>query len=147
VNWFDVSPNDSSVLELPSGSSLGFVTSPFLHFPEAMTTFDEESGFLLSSDIGAAIESDWKLVVEDWESHWRTMVPFHVFYMASQRALQGYIDKIRPFPLSAILPQHGSIIPKQHISEALSRLSKLPCGIDLLYPASNLESAFSQLLR
>jgi len=147
VQWLDASPNDSTILELPSGSALGFITAPFLHFPEAMTTFDEASGFLLTGDIGAAIEREWQLVVEDWERHWRAMVPFHVFYMASQRALQGYLNKVRPFPLTALLPQHGSIIPQQFVEAAFDGLSSLPCGIDLLYPASNLESAFSKLVR
>lgn len=147
INWLDASPNDSTVLELPSGTALGFVTAPFLHFPEALTTFDEATGFLLTGDIGAAIERDWRLVVEDWDAHWRTMVPFHIFYMASQRALRGYIDKIRPFPLTALLPQHGSIIPAEHIEAALDGLTELPCGVDLLYPTSNLESAFSRLVR
>jgi flavorubredoxin len=147
VRWLDVSPNDSTVLELPSGKVLGFVTSPFLHFPEACTTFDETTGFLMSSDIGAAIERDWKLVIEDWEAHWRTMVPFHVFYMASNRAMQGFLKKISPFPVQAILPQHGSIIPSQHVKTAFAALRALPCGIDLLYPASNLESALGDLNR
>lgn len=147
VDWLDVSPNDSTVLELPSGKALAFITSPFLHFPEACTTFDETTGYLLSSDIGAAFERDWRLVIEDWEAHWRTMVPFHVFYMASNRALRGFIDKISPFPVRAILPQHGSIIPQQHVKSALAALKELPCGIDLLYPASKIESALQGMKR
>lgn len=147
VPFLDVSPNDNTVLELPSGKVLAFLTSPFLHFPEACVTFDEATGFLFSSDIGAAIENDWCLVVEDWEHHWKTMVPFHVFYMASNRAMRGFIDKIDPFPIEAICPQHGSIIPKPHVRAALQRLRELPCGIDLLYPASNIEQALQALSR
>lgn len=147
VAWHDISPMDNTVLELPSGNVLGFITSPFLHFPEACVTFDERSGFLLSSDIGAAIESDWHLVVDEWDKHWKSMVPFHVFYMASNRAMRGFIDKIEPFPITAILPQHGSIIPKQFVKRALHSLRELPCGLDLLYPASNLESALNDMVR
>lgn len=147
VNWLDVSPNDSTVLELPSGKVLGFVTSPFLHFPEACVTFDETSGFLMSSDIGAAIEENWTLVVDDWTKHWKAMVPFHVFYMASNRAMRGFLDKIEPFPIKAILPQHGSVIPAQFVKNAIKSLRDLPCGIDLLYPANNLEAALNGLLR
>lgn len=147
VAWLDVSPNDNTVLELPNGRCLAFITSPFLHFPEACVTFDETTGFLFSSDIGAAIENDWHLVVRDWEAHWKAMVPFHVFYMASNRALRGFLDKIDPFPIEAILPQHGSIIPHAHVRTALTQLKDLPCGIDLLYPASNLEQAMKQLNR
>jgi flavorubredoxin len=146
IQWLDVSPSDSTVLEL-EGGGLAFITSPFLHFPEAMVTYDEATGFLFSSDIGAAIESDWRLVINDWEKHWKAMVPFHVFYMASNRAMRGFIDKISPFPITAILPQHGSIIPGPFVRKALSQLKELPCGIDLLYPASNLENAIASLSR
>jgi flavorubredoxin len=144
VNWVDVSPNDSTYFDLPGGT-VAFLTSPFLHFPEAMVSYDERSGYLFSSDIGAAIEKDWRLVVSEWEPHWRAMVPFHIFYMASNRALSGFIDKIQPFPISAILPQHGSIIPGAFVSNALEGLRELMCGIDLLYPSSNLESAMSRM--
>lgn len=147
VNWLDVSPMDNTVLQLPSGSVIAFITSPFLHFPEACVTYDERTGFLLSSDIGAAIEPDWKLVVDDFEAHWKAMVPFHVFYMASSRALKGFCDKIAPFPINAILPQHGSIIPANHVKTAIARLRELPCGIDLLYPATNLESTLNAMIR
>lgn len=73
-------------------------------------------------------------------------MPFHVFYMASNRAIRGYIDKIAPFPVKGILPQHGSIIPEEFVRKALEGLRELPAGIDLLYPASNLEEAVSRLL-
>lgn len=146
VKWMDVSPSDSSFLEL-EGGGLAFITSPFLHFPEAMVTFDEATGFLFSSDIGAAIEEDWHLVAPDWEKHWKAMVPFHVFYMASNRALRGFVNKIEPFPIKAILPQHGSILPGPYVAKALAALKELPCGIDLLYPASNLEAAIQGLVK
>ncbi len=147
VNWLDVSPNDTTLLELPSGKVLAFFTAPFLHFPEACVTFDETTGFLFTGDVGAAIEKDWELVVTDWERHWRTMVPFHVFYMASNRALAGFVEKMRPFPIQAILPQHGSVIPQRFVGDALDALAGLPCGIDLLYPEGNLETAMKRLLR
>jgi len=149
VKWLDVSPNDSTVLELSAtdGAALAFLTAPFLHFPEAMVTYDTRSGFLFSGDIGAAIEKHWRLVVDDWDAHWKAMVPFHVFYMASGRALRGFTDKVAPFPITAILPQHGSILPGPMVRPALAALRELPCGIDLLYPDSNLESALRTLLR
>ncbi len=145
VSWLDVSPNDTSYLDV-AGGSIGFLTAPFLHFPEAMVTFDSRSGFLLTGDVCAAIEKDWRLVIDDFEAHWKAMVPFHVFYMASNRALRGFIDKVRPFPITALVPQHGSIIPGPFVTAALDRLADLPCGVDLLYPTSNLEQAAQKLL-
>jgi len=145
VSWLDVSPEDSTTLDLAAGA-LVFITSPFLHFPEAFVTYDEASGILFSSDIGAAIEQDWKLVVSDWERHWQTMVPFHIFYMASNKALKGFLKKIEPFPISALCPQHGSIIPEEHVEKAIAALGQLPCGLDLLYPASNIEAVLAEIL-
>lgn len=146
VPWLDVSPQDMSSLEL-GDDELAFLTAPFLHFPEAMVTFDSRSGFLFTGDVCAAIEKDWTLVADDLEAHWNTMVPFHIFYMASQRALAGFIDKVRPFPISAIIPQHGSIIPGEMVPEVLDRLADLPCGIDLLYPASHMEKQLRGMRR
>lgn len=146
VNWLDISPTDTTALEL-GDSDIVFLTAPFLHFPEACVSFDTRSGFLLSGDVGAAIEEDWVLVVRDWERHWKSMVPFHVFYMASNRALRGFTDKVEHFPINAILPQHGSILPGPMVKPALSALRELPCGVDLLYPDSNLENALKGLLR
>ncbi len=146
VNWLDVSPNDTTALEM-GDSELVFLTAPFLHFPEACVTFDTKSGFLLSGDIGAAIEEDWHLIAKDWEAHWKAMVPFHVFYMASNRAIRGFTDKIAPFPITAMLPQHGSLLPAAMVPKAIAALRDLPCGVDLLYPDSNLENALKGLLR
>ncbi len=145
VEWLDVSPEDSTTLDLDHGS-LVFITAPFLHFPEAFVTYDEASGFLFSGDIGAAIEQDWRLVVTDWERHWQTMLPFHVFYMASNKALKGFLKKIEPFPITAICPQHGSVIPEEYVPKAVAALEKLPCGLDLLYPAGNIEAVLSEIL-
>ena len=145
VAWLDVSPEDSTTLDL-AGGSLVFITAPFLHFPEAFVTYDETSGFLFTGDIGAAIEKDWSLVVTDWERHWQAMIPFHIFYMASNKALRGFLKKIEPFEIEALCPQHGSIIPKEHVGAAIENLRSLPCGLDLLYPASNIESVLAEIL-
>lgn len=147
VEFIDVSPQDRTWWELPSGHSIGFMVAPFLHFPEAMVTWDEASRFLLSGDIGAAIEQDWRLVADDLERHWAAMVPFHAFYMASSRALGGFIDKIAPFDIDAVLPQHGSILPGDMVREIFDRLRALPCGVDLVYPRSRMAETMQDLLR
>lgn len=147
VSWLDVSPTDATFLPLAGDAELVFLTAPFLHVPEACVTYDARSGFLFSGDIGAAVENDWQLVAPDWDAHWRAMLPFHMFYMASNHALRGFIDKVEPFPITAILPQHGSVLPGPTVRPALEALRSLPCGIDLLYPDSNLETALKTLLR
>jgi len=144
-NWLDVDPCDSTMLEFGDGDGgLVFVISPFLHFPEAFTTYDLESGFLFTSDIGAAISKEWELVVDDFAKHADRMTLFHVYYMASQAALRGYWNKVQPFKKTALLPQHGSIIEGEDVDRAIQHLCSLPCGLDLIYPLTRVQDALSK---
>ncbi len=117
-----------------AGGNLRFVGAPFLHSPMAFATFDSASGLLFSGDIFAAVESDWRLVVEDFDEHAASMDLFHVDYMASGVAARGFARRMRDLPIRGILPQHGSIIPSSMIDEAIAYLERLQCGLDLIYP-------------
>lgn len=119
---------------LPSGAALRFIPAPFLHFPGAFTTYDEASRYLFSGDIWAALDSDWKLVVDDFESHTTSMDLFHMDYMASNIAARGFVRRLDGLPIDAILPQHGSVIGPDHVGAALDYLARLQCGLDLVYP-------------
>lgn len=121
--------------ELPSGQILNFITSPYLHSPAAFTTLDECSHYLFSGDIWAALSTQWQLTVgNDFESHALNMDMFHVDYMASNIATNGYINKISNLNIEAILPQHGSIICFEHVDDAFEYLRDLHCGTDVAYP-------------
>ncbi|MBN2801290.1 MAG: MBL fold metallo-hydrolase [Deltaproteobacteria bacterium] len=147
LSWLDVSPQDSTYIELPSGKTISFISAPFLHFPEAMASYDEASGILFSSDVGSTKQvEDWSLLVEDWPSYWRKMLHFHVENMAHTKALAGFIAKVRPFPIQAILPFNGSIIPPELVGTALDALAELPVGVDLLYPESQIERVFKTFI-
>ena len=126
--------NEDPIWFFPSGRQLRFIESPFLHFPGAFTTYDKISGFLFSGDIWASIDMDWRLVVEDFNQHELKLSLFHIDYMASNIATRGYVDRLRHLELNAILPQHGSIIPRKHVQKALEYLRELKCGLDLIYP-------------
>jgi flavorubredoxin len=115
------------MLELGDGSTLIFLTAPFLHFPDAFVTYDSKSKLLFSGDIFAAIQQKWELIVSDFEKHKTEMMYFHVYYMASNKALKYFVNKIKPFPIDAIVPQHGSIIPKEFVKDALEFLENLKC--------------------
>ncbi|WP_292663012.1 MBL fold metallo-hydrolase [Nitratifractor sp.] len=117
-----------------SGNRLKFITAPFLHFPGAITILDLEAKFLFSGDIFAAIDIDWKLIVDEFESHKANMDLFQKDYMASNRATRGYVRKIRHEAIEAILPQHGSIISKDDVPQALEYFQNLECGLDIIYP-------------
>ncbi|MDQ6951323.1 MAG: hypothetical protein Q9M26_06635 [Mariprofundales bacterium] len=121
-------------LVLPSGHQLRFISAPFLHSPAAFTTFDACSGFLFSGDIWAAITSNWSLLVHDFEGHRANMDSFHLHYMASNRACRGFTAKLKSLEINAILPQHGSILDRCFVPQAIDYLEQLQCGMDLEYP-------------
>lgn len=117
-----------------SGNALRFVESPFLHSPGTFVTYDPISKFLFSSDIWSAVDMNWKLVVTDFHSHILKMNLFHLGAMASHIAARGFYHRIKDFDIQAILPQHGSILPEEFVEPAKEYLSKLSCGLDLIYP-------------
>lgn len=117
----------------PSGNVLHFIPAPFLHFPGAFTTYDTRAQALFSGDIWAAIDTDWRLMLEDFESHTGKMDLFHTEYMASNLAARGFLQSLDGIALQAILPQHGSIIGPNHVARALDYLRQLRCGTDIIY--------------
>lgn len=129
--FFDIGEQGSYTFA--SGRTLQFIEAPFLHSPGAFTTFDLSSKMLFSGDIWAALDTDWELVVTDFETHRHHMDLFHLDYMASNIAARGFVRKIEHERIEAILPQHGSIIPKEHVRDALHYLRELHCGLDILY--------------
>lgn len=131
-NYYDVSKNPT--YKLPSGEELQFIESPFLHFAGAFTTYDKNSKFLFSGDIWAAIDTEWKLIISDFESHKISMDLFHLDYMPSNVICRGYVEKIEDLEIDAILTQHGSIVPKEFVEDAIKYLNELECGADIIYP-------------
>jgi len=120
--------------EMPSGRALSFITAPFLHSPAAFVTFDENARHLFSGDIWAALTTEWELITYDFEQHALNMDLFHIDYMASNVAANGFVNKIAHLEIDAILPQHGSIIARNNVPAALDYLRTLRCGTDIAYP-------------
>ncbi|WP_440997591.1 MBL fold metallo-hydrolase [Arhodomonas sp. SL1] len=129
--WHDMERNPEH--RLPSGARLRFIPAPFLHFPGAVATHDDASGYLFSGDIWAALDTDWRLLVEDFEAHRPKLDLFHTEYMASNLAARGFLHQLDRYPVEAILPQHGSIIGPDHVELALDYLYRLRCGTDIIY--------------
>ena len=129
--FFDIATN--SQWKFKSGNILEFIEAPFLHFSGAFTTLDLTSLYLFSGDIWAALNNDWSLLVEDFEYHTTLMDLFHIDYMTSNKAAVGYVNKLDGKKISAILPQHGSIIDKNNVQNAIDYLIDLKCGLDIIY--------------
>jgi flavorubredoxin len=134
MNYTFENINENPTWTFLSGRQLNFIESPFLHFPGAFTTYDPTSGFLFSGDIWASIDMDWRLVVDEFNKHVLKLSLFHIDYMASNIAARGFTARIRNLELNALLPQHGSIIPRKFIPKAIEFLRELQCGLDLIYP-------------
>lgn len=131
-DFYDISSNDF-IFQFKSGRKLQFVESPFLHFPGAFTTLDLSSEFLFSGDIWAALDTNWKLVVDDFSMHESYMDLFHLDYMASNIAARGFVKRLEGKRIEAILPQHGSLIDKENVQNAIEYLENLQCGTDIIY--------------
>jgi flavorubredoxin len=128
--FFDIS---TQRYQFGSGNELRFIESPFLHFPGAFTTYDPLARCLFSSDIWAALDIDWRLVVSDFDEHAMKMNLFHMDYMSSNLAARGFVQRLDGLQIDAILPQHGSIIGPAHVAEAIDYLAELRCGTDIVY--------------
>ena len=131
-NWYDISSDPTYTFA--SGRKVHFIKAPYLHSAGALVSYDEESGFLFSGDVWAAIQLDWRLVIKDFAEHRQALDLFHLDYMASNIACRGFVEKLKPLQINAILPQHGSIIDSTNVAAAISYLETLRCGTDLVYP-------------
>jgi len=118
---------------LSSGRELKFIEAPFLHFPGAFVTYDSHARILFSGDIWAALGTEWKLVVTDFESHIIQMNLFHLDYIPCNAAARGFVKKLADIAIDVILPQHGSVIGPDHVRQALTYLKNVQCGLDIIY--------------
>ncbi len=113
------------------GRLLNFIFTPYLHFPGAFCTFDNESGVLFSSDLFGGFTEDFQLYAND-EGYFESLRPFHEHYMPSRELLQYSLNKIQEYPVNLIAPQHGSIIEKWLIGTMIEKLTGLECGLFLM---------------
>lgn len=60
------------------------------------------------------------------------MILCHQDYMASNVAARGFASKLIGLELAAILPQHGSIIPRRYVAAAVDYLRELRCGLEII---------------
>ncbi|MFC1481758.1 response regulator [Candidatus Neomarinimicrobiota bacterium] len=112
-------------LKLGSGRSLQFIPTPYLHFPGAIVTYDEESRILFSSDLFGAFSTSWELYAG--EDYLEPMKLFHENYMPGNDVLRPVMESLMGMDISLIAPQHGSIIadnPRVYIEA----LRDLECG-------------------
>ncbi|WP_303868444.1 diguanylate cyclase domain-containing protein [Acetobacterium wieringae] len=117
-------------LKLASGRTLSFILTPYLHFPGAFTTYDNQTKILLSSDLFGAFSYEWSLYAQD--DYLEKMKTFHEHYMPSNSILRPVMEMFLGMDINMIAPQHGSII-RENIISYIKALRDLECGI-LLNP-------------
>ncbi len=126
----DVTPiEEGDIIELSDNRLLQFVTTPYLHFPGAFTTYDTKTKTLFSSDIFGAFSSNWSLYAN--ENYIEAMKAFAEPYFSSKVAIEYATRKFRNLLIERICPQHGSIIDKNHgsnIEDYISALESLEVG-------------------
>lgn len=117
---------DGDVMELDNGRELLSITSPYLHFAGAHTTYDFKTKTLFSSDIFAAFSADWNLYAN--ENYVEAMRVFHEPYIAHKAPIEHYAAKLADIELDMICPQHGSIIKKADIPRCVDALLNFEVG-------------------
>ncbi|NBC49413.1 MAG: diguanylate cyclase [Gammaproteobacteria bacterium] len=111
--------------------TLEFIFTPYAHFPGAFCSFDWHTRVLFSSDLFGGFTATPQLVAVD-ETYLNAARPFHEHYIPSTDILDYALTQLERFPIAAIAPQHGSIIPAHLIDFMIDKLRHLQCGIYLL---------------
>ncbi|MEL7659330.1 response regulator [Acetobacterium wieringae] len=112
-------------LTLASGRTLGFVLTPYLHFPGAFTSYDYQTKILFTSDLFGAFSYEWSLYAKD--NYLEKMKTFHEHYMPSNNIIRPVMELFLGMDIAMIAPQHGSII-KENITSYIKALRDLECG-------------------
>ena len=121
-------------IKLSDGYSLDVIPAHFLHSPGQFSVYDPQSRILFTGDIGAAVfpRGERVQVVEDLQNHIKYMEPFHMRYMASNAVCKKWVEKVSKYDISAIAPQHGSVMKGDAVRQFLDWFGRLKCGSDVI---------------
>ncbi len=114
-------------------SKIRAIPAHYLHSPGNFAFYDEKSGILFSTDIGAAAfsKNEWYLFVDDFNDHATRMEAFHKRYMSSTKALRAWVRTVKKINPKVIAPQHGAIFTDENVRKFLDWLEGLEVGIDI----------------
>ena len=97
-------------------SSLQFIYTPMIHWPEVMFTLDEASGILFSADAFGSFGAD-QSVTGSWSTEARRYYANIVGKYGAQ--VQSAIKKLNGFTFDKICPLHGPMIQKADLHRVL----------------------------
>lgn len=124
-------PDEGLTIPLASEKAgLQLIPAHYCHSSGNFSLYDPNARILFSGDIGAAITlpDGYGMEVENFEEHIQHMEPYHKRWMPSQRALQGWVRRVREIEVDVICPQHGSIFTGENVEHFLDWLEQLEVG-------------------
>ncbi len=135
--------------KLSTGHQLQFVPTPFCHFRGATMLYDLQTRILFTGDLFGGLSYQKNFMAD--ENSWDGIKTFHQIYMPSREALSLAVKNIRALdpPPVALAPQHGGIISGALVEHYLSKLEKLPVGLNLIldsHSKNNYLAAMNDLL-
>ncbi|RUM41940.1 MAG: hypothetical protein DSY80_08065, partial [Desulfocapsa sp.] len=118
-------------IKVKTGHQLRLIPTPYAHFRGACALFDEEQKVLFTGDLFGGLSETADLYAE--KDYWTGMKTFHEIYMPTNLALQKAVADFRQqaSDMQIIASQHGKIIRRELMEYFMSKLEKLPVGLDL----------------
>ncbi|AWB66653.1 flavoprotein [Saccharobesus litoralis] len=111
------------------GYTIQMLPAHYLHSSGNFNIYDPQTKFLMSGDIGAALEPvDAPLYVEDFESHIPKMEGFHRRWMPSNTAKNDWVRRVRNLEVDYLAPQHGRIFTGENVGKFLDWFEQLDVG-------------------
>ena len=104
-----VAVEDGEVLSL-GGKTLQFLYTPWVHWPETMSTYLQEDRILFSCDFFGGHLATTDLYVTDPARAYEAAKRYYAeIMMPFRRIIRGNLDKIAPLDIALIAPSHGPI--------------------------------------
>jgi flavorubredoxin len=100
--------NDGEELAL-GGKTLHFLSTPWAHWPETMSTFLVEEGILFSCDLFGSHLATSELFVRDEEVYLAAKRYFAEIMMPFRPMIKKNLDKVEPLGAKLIAPSHGPL--------------------------------------
>ena len=133
---------DGDTLSLDAETTLKFVLTPMVHWPETMMTLLEEEQTLFSGDAfgcygalnGAVVDSEMDTAI-----YFDEMVRYYANIVGKYgKFVQRALAKLKGVALSAICPTHGPVWTAEHakvvdLYDRLSRYEPLDNGVTIVY--------------
>ncbi len=104
-----ITVGDGETLSL-GDRTLEFIHTPWVHWPETMSTYLHEERLLFSCDFfGSHLATTDLYVTEEWRVYEAAKRYYAEIMMPFRRIIQKNLDKVQEHPVELIAPSHGPI--------------------------------------